>query len=80
MTLLRRSQTLIITAAVTIILLTYLTWSDRDYVTYLSPAARQKQEQAVREIDQRYCGGPCKFLLPVFIVEQGRIPITAMPK
>lgn len=69
---LRRSQTLIITAAVTLILLTYLSWNDRDYMTYVSPAAKQKQEEAARAIDQRYCGGPCRFLLPVFIVEQGK--------
>lgn len=23
-------------------------------------------------IDQKYCGGPCRFILPVFIMEQGK--------
>lgn len=74
MILIRRSQTLILTAAISLILLTFLSWNDSNYVSYLSPATRLKQEEAIRAIDQRYCGGPCKFLLPVFIVEQGKIP------
>lgn len=24
-----------------------------------------------RLIDEKYCGGPCRFILPVFIMEQG---------
>ncbi|CAO3670577.1 unnamed protein product [Umbelopsis ramanniana] len=70
MILIRRSQTLILTAAISLILLTFLSWNDSNYVSYLSPTTRLKQEEAIRAIDQRYCGGPCKFLLPVFIVEQ----------
>lgn len=27
--------------------------------------------RAQQRIDMKYCGGPCRFLLPVFIMEQG---------
>lgn len=70
---LRRSQTLIIIAAISLILLTFLSWNDSDYMTYVSPASRKQKDDAIRAIDQRYCGGPCRFLLPIFIVEQGNL-------
>lgn len=26
----------------------------------------------LRSIDEKYCGGPCRFMLPIFIMEQGK--------
>jgi hypothetical protein len=69
----RRSQTLIAAAAISLFLLTYLSWNDGSYTHYVSShtGSTVRDEEAIREIDERYCGGPCRFLLPVFIVEQG---------
>lgn len=29
-------------------------------------------------IDKKYCGGPCRFILPVFIMEQGKRILTVI--
>lgn len=49
---------------------------DNNEIIHIDPMLRYDESdpriaKARDRIDARFCGGPCRFLLPVFIMEQG---------